>query len=306
MGICTSSHNTEYNCNQVKINGKYKDITKDYLLEESIKEPITKKYKISKINIGNGSFGEVLIGLDYFGNKYAIKLIKKITIINGQFLLNEVRIGTKMDHPNILKIKEVYEDKKKIFFVMDYIDGGTLFKYITSSPEGKLDKYTTIDIMIQILEALDYLHNEVKICHRDIKPENFLVSINNENKPIVKLIDFGLAAEIKKKDKLRGKIGTITYMAPEILKKIKYNEKVDIWSAGIILFNMITGCNPFSSDNENINIYHILNSKIEFEAIDNELIRNLCQDLLEKNPFKRIDAKNALIKAKMIKNNLIG
>ena len=305
MGICTSESYSKYNCNHVNFNGEMKDVTKDYLLKESIKEPLNKKYKIMKKRIGKGAFGSILIGVDSSGNKYAIKLIKKINILNGQFLLNEVKIGKRMNHPHILKIKEVYEDKKNILLIMDYIEGGSLFDYIISSPEGKLNIYTTIDIIIQILEALDYLHNKVRICHRDIKPENFLISMK-EDKPYIKLIEFGLATEIKKGEKITGKIGTTIYMAPELLQKIPYNEKIDMWSTGVLLYNMITGYDPFYGENEEMKIYQILNSEIDFDIIDNDYIKDLCQNLMEKNPCKRIDAKNALIKAKKIKKKIIG
>ena len=101
MGICTSNSRHDYNYyNSIKIDGKIKDVTKDYLLEESIKEPLSNKYKLLKKRIGKGAFGNILIGIDSSGNKYAIKIIKKIRIINGQLLLNEVRFGTKINHPN--------------------------------------------------------------------------------------------------------------------------------------------------------------------------------------------------------------
>ena len=305
MGICTSESFSKYNCFHVDFNGEIKDVTKDYLLKESIKEPLSQKYKIMKKRIGKGTFGNILFGIDSLGNKYAIKIIKKIKIINGQLLLNEIKIGSKMNHPHILKIKEVYEDKKNILFIMDYIDGGSLFDYITSSPQGKLNIFTTIDILIQILEALDYLHNKVRICHRDIKPENFLITMK-ENKPYIKLIDFGLAYEIKKGEKMSAKLGTTIYMAPELLQKIPYNEKIDMWSTGVLLFNMITGCYPFYDGDEDMKIYQILNTHIDFDVISNEYMKDLCKNLLEKNPNQRIDAKNALIKAKKIKKILCG
>ena len=304
MGICESDNINNNFYNKVRIDGEVKDLPKDYLLEESIKIPIKTKYKLEEIKIGRGSSGQVLLGSDKEGRAYAIKVIRKKLILNGQLLANEVRIGTKLNHPNILGIKEVYEDMKTISIVMEYCEGGDLFDFIMKSPQKRLDDFNTIDLLIQILSSLDYLHNVLKICHRDLKPENFLISINEQNRPILKLIDFGLATYICRGEKMKGKIGTTMYMAPEILKNEPFNEKIDVWSAGIILFNMMTGCEPFASGNEKFKQYQIINKPINFDVIKNDYLRELCQEMLEKDPEKRLDAATSLEKAIIIKRKI--
>ena len=306
MGICDSPNETSFDdyYNKVEIDGQTKDITKDYLLDDSIRSPIKSKYHILESQIGKGAYGQILLGLDKSGKKYAIKCIKKKKIIRGQFLTNEVRIGSKMKHPNILGIKEVYEDMKTISFVMDYCEGGDLFDYITKSPQEKLDDINTIDILIQILSAINYLHNEVKVSHRDIKPENFLITMTERKRPLIKLIDFGMAQYIYKGEKMKGKIGTTMYMAPEILMKIPYDERIDIWSAGIILYNMLTQCEPFTSGDEEFMKIQIINRPINFDIIKNDNLRNLCQEMLERDLEKRLDCRTALKKAKMIKRKI--
>ena len=306
MGLCDSNtENLGNYYNQVKIDGEIKDISSDYLLKESIKIPIKSKYKFLEAKIGEGAFGKIFLGKDESGKTYAIKIIRKKKILKGELLSNEVRMGTKIKHPNILGIKEIYEDRKSISIVMDYCDGGDLFDFITKNPEGKLDDFNTIDILIQILNAINFLHNKVKICHRDIKPENFLISINEQNRPIVKLIDFGMSHYIYKDEKMIGKFGTTKCMAPEILKKESYDEKIDIWSAGIVLYNMMTGCDPFESGDEEFRILQILCRPINFEILKNDDLRELCQEMLERDPYKRIDAKTAFERANMIKRKII-
>ena len=304
MGICESDNINNNFYNKVRIDGEVKDLSKDYLLGESIKIPIKTKYKLEEIKIGRGSSGQVLLGFDKEGRAYAIKVIRKKLILNGQLLANEVRIGIKLNHPNILGIKEVYEDMKTISIVMEYCEGGDLFDFIMKSPQKRLDDFNTIDLLIQILSSLDYLHNVLKICHRDLKPENFLISINEQNRPILKLIDFGLATYICRGEKMKGKIGTTMYMAPEILKNEPFNEKIDVWSAGIILFNMMTGCEPFASGNEKFKQYQIINKPINFDVIKNDYLRELCQEMLEKDPEKRLDAATSLEKAIIIKRKI--
>ena len=304
MGVCDTQGNST---DLVKIDEQIKDISKDYLIENSITEPIKKNYTLLKKEIGHGSHGKVVIGVDNSGQQFAIKRIKKKKISKGQLLADEVRIGLKLHHPHIVGIKEVYEDMEKISLVMDYCEGGDLLEYITKKPEEKLDEITSIDIIIQILEALDYLHNEVKICHRDLKPENCLITFNgNDNShPFVKLVDFGVSAYIGDGVKMKDKIGTVNYMAPEIFSMPFYDEKVDIWSAGVILYNMVTGCEPLEFTKEDRKIKHFIKKRdINFYVIKNEDIRELCMAMLERNPNKRIDARTALQKAYLIRRKI--
>ena len=297
MGLCESEN---FSPNLVRMDEEIKNVSTDYLFEYSIHEKIKKNYKLNA-KIGEGGFGKVFIGKDKLGKKYAIKRLPKKKFLKGRFQPNEIKMVKRLNHKNILSIKEVYEDMHKISLVMEYCEGGDLFDFITKSPEGKLDDKTTIDIITQILDAVNYLHNEVKICHRDLKPENCLFKANNAKKPLIKIIDFGTCHFIDKNNKITGKVGTLKYMAPEIFTKPFYNEKVDIWSVGIILYNMITGREPFALDTKEYKAHQVSNHEINFDLIKNDDIREFCQELLEKNPNKRIDARNAFEKAKIIK-----
>lgn len=305
MGVCESccnSPNDENNgkstgITHVKIDGVIKDIENDYLLPENlaIKQPLSDKYTISSGKVGEGASGTVLIGKDKTGKRYAIKSISKKNIFKGQLLVNEARIGLKLNHPNIIKFKEIFEDMKKISFVMELVDGGDLFDFIVNAPNQKLDDFNTIEILVQILDSINYLHNDLHVCHRDLKPENFLVFIDESNKPRIRLIDFGFACYIYEGEKMNDCLGTLSYSAPEIIQKIPYDEKIDMWSIGVLLFNMMTGCEPFTGSEKNKENLkeQILHQTIKFDKLENELLRDLCKKLLEREPEKRIDAKNA-------------
>lgn len=300
MGVCESENLSP---NLLKINEEIKNLSKDYFSNNLIHTNIKNSYKFNS-KIGEGSFGKVFMATDKLGQKYAIKCIKKKNILKGQLVSNEIKIGIKMNHPNVLGIKEIFEENKNIFLVMDYCEGGDLLDYIMQNPQSKLDEKNAINVIIQILDALNYLHNEVKICHRDLKLENCLVRNNGQNQPFIKLIDFGTADYIHNGKKMSGKIGTLKYMAPEIFINPFYNEKIDLWSAGIILYNLVTGCEPFKFDSTEFKKKMIFNYKINFNFIKNDDIKELCKSLLEKNPNKRLDAKTALENAKKIRQKL--
>lgn len=304
MGPCISKNEKNKQQNTIKnrkLNLERKKSYGEYFFPNDLtnKEKITKKYHLSSSLLGKGGSGIVSEGVDKQGNKYAIKSINKLIIKNVTNMTEEVEISLSCLHENIIKVIEVYEDIKTISFVMEISEGGDLCDFIIESPIHHLTDCDSLDIIIQILNALDYLHNTLKVAHRDIKPENFLVTIQ-DNKPKIKLIDFGFACHIPNKGYMEDDFGSPIYTAPEILLKEKYTEKVDLWSTGIILFNMLTGFQPFSSETDSDINEEVLNKEINFDVIENHKMRELCMGLLEKNSKDRLSAKKGLEIAKKI------
>jgi calcium-dependent protein kinase len=160
-------------------------------------------------------------------------------------------------------------------------------------PENRAQEF-----FIQILDALQYLHG-INIIHRDIKPENFLIDIT-ESKITLKLIDFGFAAKYEEGKLLKEAVGSPQYMAPEIIELIEtgnggYDFKVDIWSAGIVLYNMITGRQPFVGGHTGMLNKNILTHEVTFNPalFRNMALTDLCSKLLAKDPNKRPSASLA-------------
>ncbi len=286
----------------IKKRNSISSLKEDYLLLKNLvkRDDINKYYKLSSEIIGQGSSGIVCIGENSNG-KFAIKRINKSRIKNLNDIIKEVKFS-QLKHKNIIKYYEVYEDLKTISFVMEFGQGGDLFDFIVNSPIEHLPLDICIDLTYQILDVLNYIHNEIGICHRDLKPENFMITIDKFNNPVIKLIDFGFATYIPKEGKLLYEfVGTPQYCSPEIVSKYGYNEKTDIWSAGIILFNMITGYEPFKSSSLSSLSDEIKFKTINFEYIHDNKLRSLVEKMLDRQIYKRISSKEAFEIAKKIK-----
>jgi calcium-dependent protein kinase len=257
---------------------------------------ITTKYDLTKV-IGEGTSGKVYLGKNKkTKQKCAIKQINKETIISQSAIIKEVKFNIELSHANIIKCYEIYEDEEYINFVLELGNGGDLFDFIMNSPKSKIPINLCIELTEQILSVIDYLHNDKGIMHRDLKPENFMIIKDKKQTPIVKLIDFGSAEIIPGMNDicLNELVGTPSYCAPEMVSRDFYMEKVDIWSCGVILFNMLTGCELFSGET-NEEIYNeVQNKEIPFNVIENENMRNLIMKMLDRNPHSRINAKEAL------------
>lgn len=318
MGVCFSQQSTHVTGN--KISNKLREQTNtnpissketnntltlnDSLLSDQWckKDEISKYYTIdSSVQIGKGASSVVYKGRNSSQKQFAIKQISKGTLKAKNFLLTEAEISLSLDHKHIIKCYEIFEDQSTISFVLELIDGGDLFDYILSNPNGLLKDETVIELIIQILDAINYLHNIKGIVHRDIKPENFLVQLNEDGFPTAKLIDFGFACKIPTDKPLTQYMGTPLYSSPELTNRDPYNEKIDIWAAGIVFFNLLSGCHPFKNNTPVPIEEQIISLPISFDSIKNKHLKSLCMHLLERDVEKRFSAKKALDSAIEIK-----
>ena len=225
--------------------------------------------------IGKGTFSKVYIG--YKKNnlhiKYAIKKIYKKTDPKYiKYVKLEIDIMTKLNHKNIIKLYETIDTDKYVFLILELCDTD-LYSYINNN---EIDEETTKFIVKQIIEAIKYIMDN-NIVHRDLKPHNIL--INKQTKQI-KICDFGFAKEFKDTLLSDTVCGSPLYMAPELLQNQKYNIKSDIWSIGIIMYEIVMKDHPFKSNNISDLIHKINNNKpiltsSKFSYECKELINNL-------------------------------
>lgn len=276
----------------VKINRKP---TND-LIKLTKSSNIREKYEPISL-LGNGAFGKVRLFRAKSAKelKFAIKTIKKENMPKDlfNFLIDEVKIISRMDHPNIVKYYETYEDDFYIHIVMEYLQGEDLFKLIVAKKNENFNEKDLAEILSCLMKALSYIHGQ-GIVHRDIKPENILFSKTN-NYNTLKLIDFGLSTNLKSDSRFR--VGSPFYMSPEIIEG-DFSFKSDVWSVGVILYVMLTGKFPFNGKSNEDVFEEIkkksLNTKYLNEANCSDLVKDLLSKLLVKDQNKRLTIEEAL------------
>ena len=235
------------------------------------------------------------------------RALKYINTKNNQKLLNEAKreisILKNLDNPNIEKIYEYYEkENDNINIVMELIDGQELFSKLMK--ETRFSEQNTAIIMYQIFSSIKYCHDN-GIIHRDIKAENIIVQ--DEKHLFVKLIDFG-SCEILTSSKLTStyKVGSPSYIAPEILNGEEYDYSVDIWSLGVLMYYLLCGNKPFTGTTEQDIYKEIKTKEVKFkdkiwDNISNEA-KNLIKSMLVKNKKKRININQCLYSDWIINN----
>jgi len=216
--------------------------------------------------LGQGAFGLVRMCTHTATKKeFAIKIMTKKQIekqkIYVQLLQNELSILGSKSHPNIIRIIDLLEDDENFYVVSEVVHGGELFKRLT-----KLESFSEgqgADIIHQIMLGLNYLHKQ-SITHRDIKLENILLVSNDIDNFEIKIADLGFAQQFDKETGLDLVLGTPLYMAPELVLNKKYTEKVDVWSLGIITYQLLSGRTPFDASKIKKINYNIINKEIKF------------------------------------------
>jgi len=262
----------------------------------SSNENVNDIYVFEKKALGEGHFGIVRKAyLKYNSNrKFAIKSINKKSLNeNFDLIKNELEILRVVDHPNIAKFYECYQDEESTHFVIEYCSGELLIDKIVR--EKTLGEGVAKRIMFEILLAINHLHHR-GICHRDVKPDNFIFSTKSSNSEL-KLIDFGLSKSFIS-NKLFTVVGTPYYVAPELLEDSGYNQYCDNWSAGCIMYIMLAGVPPFYASKDTDIFKKIKKGIISltgqlWNSISNEA-KSLISKLLTKDPNLRITACQAL------------
>lgn len=224
---------------------------------------VTEKYDVQSV-LGRGAFSEVWKAQEKkTGQMVAIKVIDRKSLKGKEEALqNEVAVLRRASHPNIVKMFEEFEDKTRVYLVIELVTGGELFDRIVD--KGSYTEKDASDLVRQILEAVGYLHS-IDVCHRDLKPENLLYFSPDEDSKIM-ISDFGLSKMGADVDQMATACGTPGYVAPEVLRRQKYGKPVDCWSIGVISYILLCGYPPFYDESDAHLFKQIMRGDYEFDS----------------------------------------
>jgi serine/threonine protein kinase len=218
---------------------------------------------------------------------YVMKSIMKSNMVKER-VQRECEINMKIYHTNVTRVLEIHETADEVILIMDHMAGGDLFDRVAASPNFSLPESEAHHYMRQLMSVVVYLH-DMGIAHRDLKPENLMFE-KKENDSKLCVLDFGYAKRTE--DTLETPIGTLQYLAPEVLESGTYDKSVDIWSVGCILYFMLFGKTPFLAKSDEDIVAKA--AVVQFQFPDNVQVSDAAKDLisklLRKDPTERLTA----------------
>lgn len=247
--------------------------------------------------LGEGAFSVVKLATHkQTGEKVAIKCIDRRGLAKDDedALRQEVSIMKTLNHENIVKFFDFFEEPKYFYVVLEFVEGGELFDRIVT--KTFYNEKEARDVVLTVLNGIKYCHDK-GIAHRDLKPENLLLT-SKQDDCFVKIADFGFAIRGAEKNALKTQCGTPGYVAPEILQNQPYDRAVDMWSIGVITYVLLGGYPPFHEDNEHMLFKKIKKGKFEFHeeywAHISQEAKDFISSLIKVNSKERLTVEGAL------------
>ncbi|CAN1854099.1 Calcium-dependent protein kinase 1 [Linum perenne] len=248
--------------------------------------------------LGQGQFGITFLCVEKAtGNKFACKSIAKRKLLTDddvEDVRREIQIMHHLaGHPNVISIKGAYEDAVAVHVVMELCAGGELFDRIVQ--RGHYSERKAAQLTRTIVGVVEACHS-LGVMHRDLKPENFLF-VSQQEDSLLKTIDFGLSIFFKPGERYTDVVGSPYYVAPEVLKK-RYGAEADVWSAGVILYILLSGVPPFWAETEQGIFEQVLQGDLDFDSEPwphiSESAKDLVRKMLVRDPRRRLTAHEVL------------
>ena len=238
--------------------------------------------------LGKGTYGTVLLVKQRSsGRLYAQKQFKKASLVVHKKLIEQTKTERQIlesvnRHPFVVKLYYAFQDQEKLYLILEYGQGGELFTHL--STERMFGEQTAAFYMAEMVLALSHLHGTLGVVYRDLKPENCLLDAEGH----LLLTDFGLSKVAVDADECKSILGTVEYMAPEIILGRKYGKAVDWWSFGALGFDLMTGTPPFRGQNHAKIQDNIVKQKLAMPYFLSADAKDLLTRLLRKEPAKRL------------------
>ncbi|MED6259952.1 Death-associated protein kinase 2 [Ataeniobius toweri] len=235
------------------------------------------------------------------GTAYAAKFIKKRQSrvsrrgVKREEIEREVDILQQIQHPNIVELHDVFENRTDVVLILELVSGGELFDFLAR--KESLSEEEATQFIKQILDGVQYLHSK-GIAHFDLKPENIMLLDRSVPLPRIKIIDFGLAHKIEPGVDFKNIFGTPEFVAPEIVNYEQLGLEADMWSIGVITYILLSGLSPFLGDTKQETLGNISAVDYDFDeeffSNTSELAKSFIRQLLQKDTRKRMTIQDAL------------
>jgi len=242
--------------------------------------------------LGKGKFGNVYLAREK-RSKYiiALKVLFKSQLQKAGVehqLRREIEIQSHLRHPNVLRMFGYFYDETRVYLILEYAPRGEMYKIMQRAPNGCFDEVKSAQYVRQLADALQYCHSK-KVIHRDIKPENLLLDLKGN----LKIADFGWSVHAP--SSRRGTMcGTLDYLPPEMIEGDYHDEKVDLWSLGVLCYEFLAGKPPFETESHNATYARITKVDIKWPRHFTKGACDLISKLLRKNPSDRLPLSQVL------------